>query len=173
LKIFDWESYGYSITARYIHPFKKTDRWNYTLEYTTSRMTQRGYIDLDLYNPNISQTYIGAGCRFYLFETIKEYNPYFLESLPFVELGIGYLSHSMTFNKPFPNSGGFEISDGSSQGFNFQGTGGLLLILNEHWGIEFFAAMRYDYTDSWDGLKGKTGTGDIFSHGGLGFNYAF
>ena len=173
LEFLDWESYGYSITARYIHPFRKTDRWNYTLEYTTSSMIQRGYIDLDLYNSNISQTYIGIGCRFYLFNTIKEYNPYFMELLPFVEAGAGYLKHAMSFEKPFRNTGNFGLAAGSSNGFNFQGTGGILLILDARWGMEFSLAMRYDPSDSWDGLEGKTNTGDVFISGGLGFNYAF
>ncbi|MEQ9261731.1 MAG: hypothetical protein RLP14_01085 [Owenweeksia sp.] len=173
LNIIDWDSYGYSITARYIHPFKKNDRWNYTLEYSTASMTQRGFIATDLYKPKISQTYVGVGCRFYIFNTIREYNPYFMELLPFIQASAGVLSHSVYFAEPYANSSDFGISEGEYQGATLQFTGGILIVLDKHWGLEGYAGFRYDPVDEWDGLKGNTSLGDVFSHGGIGLNYAF
>ncbi|GEM_PF-2024000 len=173
LDIIDWYSYGYSLTARYIQPFKKTDRWNITFEYTYSSMTQQGYITKELYRPSISQNYIGAGCRFYLFNTIKEYNPYFMEFLPFLEASGGLLTHSMSFAEPYANSNdNYELTDGSYITATVQLTGGALLVLSQHWALEGFIGFRFDPTDKWDGLKNPDSLGDVFVHGGIGINYA-
>ncbi len=173
LDVFDLESYGYSITARYIHPFKKNDRWNFTVEYNNSSMVQRGYVNqLDLYKIYARQVFFGVGCRFYLLNTINEYNPYFMEVLPFIQASAGLLSHRMDFKEPFLNRSNFEIAEDSFNGTALQATTGILLILDKRWGLEGYLSIRYDASDSWDGLKGSTSFGDFFGHGGIGVNFA-
>lgn len=174
LAIIDLDSYGYSFTLRYVYSFKENERWNITFEYTRSSMTQRGWTDLDLYHAKINQTYMGLGCRFYVTNTIKKYNPYLGELLPFVELGVGIIDNAMGFIEPFTGDPSvYEINPNSSSSINIQLTPGTLIVLNDQWSLELFAGFRYDGSDFYDGLKKGSGLGDIFGHGGLGVHYAF
>jgi hypothetical protein len=172
LNIIDLESYGYSFTLRYVYSLKKNPRWNFTFEYTNSSMTQRGYTGFDLYHGTITQNYVGFGSRFYVTKTIKKFNPFLGEFLPFVELSAGYLTNKMQFVDPFlGRTDVYTIKEDDSAGLNLQLTPGLLIVLSKKWSLEFFAGLRYDFSDEWDGLKGTGAFGDLFAHGGIGVHY--
>jgi hypothetical protein len=171
----DPNTYGYALTVRYIYPLK-SERWNITGEISSSTINQKGISNEELFSAAMQQTYVGVGCRFYVTRTIKRYNPWLGEFLPYVEMSAGMIRNTIVHREPFGRhelNASLSINTRNTATYNLQLSPGFLIVLSDKIAVDFFSGIRYGFADNWDGIIGSSGLGDIYLHGGAGLNYAF
>ncbi len=175
------DQWGMNYSLKFIKPFAN-ERWSFTVtsgfghqtfsrDFGQPKVFYKTYQASTEFQSIARQTYLGAGLRYYLTNSVNKYNPFRGQLLPYIGLSLGGVYNNITLVGAENLPEGYTSHEGSAYSLSGQVEGGIGYVLDDHWVVEVFGALRPAFTDGWDGIAGTTDNNDWFVQLGAGIYY--